>query len=54
MMKTATIYCRVSTEDPEREGTSLESQMEACLNKARDLGTEPPTKEQIENIRRKR
>ena len=27
----AAIYCRVSTEDQEREGTSLDSQLEACL-----------------------
>ena len=33
----AAIYCRVSTEDQEREGTSLESQREACLKKAREL-----------------
>lgn len=30
----AAIYCRVSTEDQEREGTSLESQRQACLAKA--------------------
>lgn len=30
-MKTAAIYCRVSTEDQEREGTSLQTQLEACL-----------------------
>jgi DNA invertase Pin-like site-specific DNA recombinase len=28
-MKTA-IYCRVSTEDQERDGTSLKTQLEAC------------------------
>lgn len=27
----ATIYCRVSTEDQEREGTSLQTQLDACL-----------------------
>jgi site-specific DNA recombinase len=27
----AAIYCRVSTEDQEREGTSLQTQLEACL-----------------------
>jgi len=37
-MKTAACYCRVSTEDQEREGTSLESQQEACLKKAQELG----------------
>lgn len=36
----AAIYCRVSTENQEREGTSLESQREACLNKAKELGYE--------------
>jgi len=38
----AAIYCRVSTEDQEREGTSLQSQLEACQNKARELGYEVP------------
>jgi len=38
----AAIYCRVSTEDQEREGTSLDSQLEACLNKADELGYEVP------------
>ncbi|MFC1931186.1 recombinase family protein [Chloroflexota bacterium] len=37
-MKTAAIYCRVSTEDQEREGTSLDSQREACLLKAKEMG----------------
>ena len=41
-MKTAAIYCRVSTEDQEREGTSLDSQLEACLRKADELGYEVP------------
>lgn len=36
-MKNAAIYCRVSTEDQEREGSSLDSQKEACLVKAREL-----------------
>ncbi|MBA7630781.1 hypothetical protein ES703_38306 [subsurface metagenome] len=31
-MKTASVYCRVSTEDQEKEGTSLQTQLEACLN----------------------
>lgn len=39
-MKTAAIYCRVSTEDQEREGTSLDSQLEACERKASELGYE--------------
>jgi site-specific DNA recombinase len=38
----AGIYCRVSTEDQEREGTSLDSQVSACLAKARELGCETP------------
>jgi len=37
-MKTAAIYCRVSTEDQEREGTSLQTQLEACLNYCQDKG----------------
>jgi site-specific DNA recombinase len=40
--KIAAIYCRVSTEDQEREGTSLQSQQEACLKKAHELGYEVP------------
>jgi site-specific DNA recombinase len=36
----AAIYCRVSTEDQEREGTSLDSQLEACQGKAQGLGYE--------------
>ncbi len=36
----AAIYCRVSTEDQEREGTSLDSQLEACQDKAQGLGYE--------------
>jgi site-specific DNA recombinase len=38
----AAIYCRVSTEAQEREGTSLDSQLEACLTKAKQLGYEVP------------
>jgi len=37
-MKTAAIYCRVSTEDQEREGTSLQTQLEACLNYCQGKG----------------
>ena len=37
-MKIAAIYCRVSTEDQEREGTSLQTQLEACLNYCRGKG----------------
>ena len=38
--KRAAIYCRVSTEDQEREGTSLDTQMSACLKFAEDNGYE--------------
>lgn len=38
----AAIYCRVSTEEQGREGTSLDSQLEACLSKAHELGCEVP------------
>lgn len=41
-MKTAAIYCRVSTEDQEREGTSLETQKESCIAKASELSYETP------------
>ena len=36
-MPNSAIYCRVSTEDQEREGTSLDSQKDACEKKAREL-----------------
>ena len=39
-MKTTAIYCRVSTEDQEREGTSLQTQLEACRNYCQDKGYE--------------
>lgn len=32
----AVIYCRVSTEDQEKEGTSLQTQLDHCLNYCRD------------------
>ena len=38
----AAIYCRVSTEDQEREGTSLQSQLEGCHNKGHELGYKVP------------
>jgi len=38
----AAIYCRVSTEDQEKEGTSLDSQLEACLKKAHEVGYDVP------------
>ncbi|MDO8672742.1 MAG: recombinase family protein [Dehalococcoidia bacterium] len=34
----AAIYCRVSTEDQSREGTSLQTQLEACLKYCQDKG----------------
>ena len=37
-MKTAIIYCRVSTEDQEKEGTSLQTQLEACLKDCEEKG----------------
>jgi site-specific DNA recombinase len=37
-MKRATIYCRVSTEDQDKEGTSLQTQLEACLEYCQDKG----------------
>ena len=36
-MKTA-IYCRVSTDNQETEGTSLQTQREACLKYCQDKG----------------
>lgn len=39
-MKTAAIYCRVSSEGQETEGTSLQTQLEACLKYCRDKGYE--------------
>ncbi|GAI85621.1 unnamed protein product, partial [marine sediment metagenome] len=36
----AAIYCRVSSEDQKREGTSLPSQLEACRKLAHDHGYE--------------
>lgn len=38
----AAIYCRVSTEDQEKEGTSLQSQLEACRQRAGERGFEVP------------
>jgi len=34
----AAIYCRVSTVDQEKEGASLQSQIDSCLSKAHELG----------------
>ena len=41
-MSTAAIYCRVSTENQEREGSSLQSQKDYCLRKACELGYDIP------------
>ncbi len=37
MTKTA-IYCRVSTDDQEKEGTSLQTQLDACLKYCQEKG----------------
>ena len=37
-MKTAAIYCRVSTDSQESEGTSLQTQLEACRSYCQDKG----------------
>ncbi len=39
-MRTAVIYCRVSTDNQEAEGTSLQTQLEACLKYCQDKGYE--------------
>jgi len=36
----AAIYCRVSTDNQEAEGSSLDSQLKACQDKAQELGYE--------------
>jgi hypothetical protein len=36
-VKIAAIYCRVSTDNQEREGTSLKTQLEACLKYCQEL-----------------
>jgi site-specific DNA recombinase len=38
-MRTA-IYCRISTDDQEKEGTSLQTQREACLAYCQQKGHE--------------
>ena len=47
----AAIYCRVSTENQEVEGTSLHTQLEACLKKAQELGYEVPEEYQLREAR---
>ena len=37
-MTTAAVYCRVSTDNQEFEGTSLQTQLEACLDYCQDKG----------------
>ena len=37
-MTTAGVYCRVSTDNQEREGTSLQTQLEACLKYCQNKG----------------
>jgi len=39
-MKSAAIYCRVSTDNQEAEGTSLQTQLEACLDYCQQKGYE--------------
>jgi len=39
-MTNAAIYCRVSTDNQESEGTSLQTQLEACTKYCRDRGYE--------------
>jgi site-specific DNA recombinase len=39
-MTTAAVYCRVSTDSQEAEGTSLQTQLEACRNYCHDRGYE--------------
>jgi len=41
-MKTAALYPRVSTDGQERDGTSLETQQQACLKRALELGYDVP------------
>jgi len=44
------LYARVSTEDQEREGTSLESQTEAGIRKADELGSEVPKERVLKEV----
>jgi site-specific DNA recombinase len=37
-MNSAAVYCRVSTDNQEREGTSLQTQLENCLKYCQDKG----------------
>ena len=49
-MRVAVPYCRVSTEDQEREGSSLGSQLEACLKMAKEKGYEVPERYVISEV----
>ena len=49
-MRVAVPYCRVSTEDQEREGSSLGSQLEACLKMAKEKGCEVPERYVISEV----
>jgi site-specific DNA recombinase len=49
-MRVAVPYCRVSTEDQEREGSSLGSQLEACLSMAKEKGYEVPERYVISEV----
>ncbi len=48
-MRPAT-YCRVSTEDQEREGSSLDSQLEACLKLADERGWTVPEEKRFREV----
>ena len=49
-MKTAAIYCRVSTENQEREGSSLGSQQEGCVTKGQECGYNMPEERTINEV----
>ena len=46
----AAIYCRVSTENQKVEGTSLDTQLEACLKLAKERGYEVDESHVIEEV----
>lgn len=49
-MKTAVAYCRVSTENQEREGSSLDSQLEGCITKGQESGYNVPEDRIIKEV----
>ncbi len=49
-MKTAAIYCRVSTDNQEQEGTSLQTQLEACKKLAQQRGYEVEEQHIIQEV----